>query len=322
MKNLLPLLIATVLFSCKTKEKAPDENQSTEQVEKKATTNTVKEEPKPTNCNNEKIAYDFLSGYIALINNKKSGEEIKNWLEKEVGVTSEFMKEYKTVFDNNEYVEADPILHSQDFPDSFIVKESNDEYVSLTGVGWKDYEWIVRVKECKVIGSGIINIPLSIYSRGIDNLSLEQQIQEIRDVYAKVNKNLSTYKVTEVANEGSTEGGTDKVYIHNNGIVKITQEYLGEMGKRNIEYYFTEKGDLRFVFDRTTHYNSPMYITEAGEGMEAFDLKKSKFEENRYYFYNNKMIRWLLPTGEIADYDANVLKEKEQELLKESQKYQ
>lgn len=324
MKNYILFIVFLLMISCQNNKKTTDGKQSVtqQQTEESKATENKKEASIVTNCNNEKIAYDFLNGYIMQIKNQKSIEEIQKWLETESAVTPEFMKEYKEIFDKNEYVEADPILYSQDFPDTFIIKESNDEYISLTGAGWNDYKWIVRVKDCKVIGSGLINIPKSVYDNSIDNLTSEQQIQEIREVYAKVNKNLSTYKVTESEKDESTEGGTEKIYIHNNQIVKIVEEYLGEIGKRTIEYYFAEGGDLRFVFEQTTNYNAPIYVTKAEEGIEVFDPEKSTIEENRYYFYNEKMIRWLLPTGEIADFDQPKLNKKEKALLRVLQKYQ
>lgn len=321
MKHLLLLLSSVLIFSCQSEAKQEEKQPIVEQNEQPKT-NESNEKQDVKSCNNEKIAYDFLNEYISIVN-EKSFDEIQDWIANNPIVSSEYVARYKEIFETNEYIEADPVLFSQDFPENFIIKESNGEYVSLTADGWGDYKWLVRVKDCKVIGSGLINIPRKIYDNGIEGLSFDQQIQEIRAVYANVNENLANYKVTELENEDSTEGGTEKIYIHNNQFVKIVQEYFGEMGKRAMEYYFTEEGALRFVFEKITNYNSPIYITEPTEdGMEAFDPEKSTVEENRYYFYNDKMIQWLLPTGEIADYDQWKLDEKQEELLKVYQKYQ
>lgn len=323
MKYLFLLLSTIVLFSCQNtkQEEIKKESQSVQKNENQ----TEKKKPKqnqPKACNNEKIAYDFLNDYISIIN-QKSFEEIQDWITTNPNVSSDYVKRYKEIFANNEYIEADPVLFSQDYPQKFIVKETQGEYVGLTGKDWGDHTWFVRVKDCKVIGSGIINIPQKIYSRGIKMLSSEEKINEIRAVYNKINKNLASYRVTEFDNDESTEGGTSKFYIHNNQFVKITKEYLGEMGKRNIDYYFTENGELRFVFEQLTHYNAPMYVTEDTEdGMEAFDPKKSTVEENRYYFYNDELIRWLLPTGEIADYSQLKINKKAEELLEINERHQ
>ncbi|PNK61064.1 hypothetical protein [Psychrobacter sp. FDAARGOS_221] len=123
--------------------------------------------------------------------------------------------------------------------------------------------------------------------------SLAQQKQYIRQIYAEVNNNLGSYQLTNIDNHGhSTEGGVIKFYTDQNQIRLIEEIYYGETGKYSLQYYFANN-DLYFVFEQTVRYNAPISFDTPSLGMEAFDIKKSKIAENRYYFYNGSMIQWL-----------------------------
>ena len=74
-----------------------------------------------------------------------------------------------------------------------------------------------------------------------------------------------------------------KSYYDNDKLVLMHCEFYGEMGKLKEDYYYNE-GKLFFVFAVRSIYSAPVYTEE------KIDITT---EENRYYFNNDKMIRWI-----------------------------
>lgn len=266
-------------------------------------------------CSDEQVAVQFLNDYIDFMGEHNSIDEIGKWLKTQPNVAPDFADQYDYFLENVSYPDVDPILNSQDYPEQFILKERKGEIVTLTGKDWGDANFLVQVKDCKVTGAGLVNIQQDITEDHAGELSSWEKIQVIRSLRKKVDDNLSNYTLSEIPTDESTEGGSVKIYVHHNKIKKVNKEFLGEMGKREIAYYFNEQGGLSYVLESTTQYNSPIYVTQDREGMEAFDPKKSVTKTNKYFIYNDTLIQWLLPTGGIADYDEPQLKEKEAELL-------
>ncbi len=134
------------------------------------------------------------------------------------------------------------------------------------------------------------------------NAQTEEMIEAIRKHYRYVETNINNFElVNDTTFEGSTDGATIRSYFDDGGLIKIRIEYLGETGKLHREFYIDEQ-QLLFVFDQEFHYNMPYYIdSEQAQEMgfeEGFDPAKTKKLQHRYYFYNNKMIRWINPAGE------------------------
>ena len=71
---------------------------------------------------------------------------------------------------------------------------------------------------------------------------------------------------------------------------------MGETGKRKIEYYINE-GKLIFAFEQNFEYNRPIYWNEktAKENgdTELYDSRKTRVQEDRFYFHDEKMFLWL-----------------------------
>lgn len=132
----------------------------------------------------------------------------------------------------------------------------------------------------------------------------EEIIAEIRAKFEEINKNSASYQTKSMDLTGeSTEGGELKSYYQNEALQKADVNYYGEMGKLTEEYYFSE-GNVFFVFTQQHAYDQPIYM----EGSKVV-----KTEEHRYYFHNNKLIRWLDPNKEkVADAD---FKQKESEIF-------
>lgn len=122
-------------------------------------------------------------------------------------------------------------------------------------------------------------------------------VSDIRTKYLETRANILHFdtKMIEIWDE-STEGGQANGY-YDNGELKLTEViWLGETGKRIIEYYFND-GHLIFVFDQDFDYNRPIYwdeetAKENGDN-EVFDPKKTTVKEDRYYFNNEKLFLWL-----------------------------
>ena len=127
-----------------------------------------------------------------------------------------------------------------------------------------------------------------------DNDSL---VKDIRLKYTEIRANLDSYDTTmiEIWDE-STEGGQATAYYDNGDLKIIEVLWLGETGKKQIEYYFNYR-KLIFAFDQEFHYNRPIYWDEktAKENGDngVFDPQKTTVKEDRYYFNNEKLFLWL-----------------------------
>ncbi|HLG03636.1 MAG TPA: hypothetical protein VI731_08585 [Bacteroidia bacterium] len=109
----------------------------------------------------------------------------------------------------------------------------------------------------------------------------------IKEKYKHIRDNLQSYDTTETAIwDQSSEGGEVIGYFENDSLVLIEITYFGETGKTGLEFYF-EKGQLIFVLDKHYEYNRPITDTV------MFDPNKTKITEDRYYFYQAQLIRWL-----------------------------
>ncbi len=80
--------------------------------------------------------------------------------------------------------------------------------------------------------------------------------------------------------------------------------YFGEMGKSTLEYYFDED-QWMFVYDEVVDYNRPIYYTEEkareNNDSEAFDIEKSVYRIDNYYFRGRELIYWLDIANEEVD---------------------
>ncbi len=122
-------------------------------------------------------------------------------------------------------------------------------------------------------------------------------VADIRMKYSEIRTNALHYdtRMIEIWDE-STEGGQADGYYDNGELKLIEVLWLGETGKRIIEYYFHD-GQLIFAFDQVFNYNRPIYwdeetAKENGDN-EVFDPKKTTVKEDRYYFNNEKLFLWL-----------------------------
>jgi len=133
----------------------------------------------------------------------------------------------------------------------------------------------------------------------------DAQISTIRTQYASINKRAPRYKKVKKQLSGfSLEGGELIGYFDGPSIVKLVANHYGEMG-RSLEEYYYSNGKLIFVFEKVFHYNKPMG-------------KVVRSEENRYYFNNDQLIRWIDSSGKQPDTTSEDSRTKQKELLEAS----
>jgi hypothetical protein len=129
-------------------------------------------------------------------------------------------------------------------------------------------------------------------------------IQTIREHYATINKSAAGYKSVKKELSGfSAEGGTLVAYFDGPKLMKLVATHLGESGKAVEEYYFWDD-QLIFIFRKDSIYDKPM------------SGKVARTAENRFYFGNNRLIRWIDENSKQIASDSGEYLEKEKDYLK------
>lgn len=135
-------------------------------------------------------------------------------------------------------------------------------------------------------------------------------IKNIKAQFSAINSGSNLYKKKERMVSGlSAEGGTVISYYNKTVLVKEHVILYGETGKVEMDLYFN-KGALFFEYKSETTYDKPIYI-------KGYKIKS--VEENRYYFHNAELIRWLGPGNKIVNPLSDKFKDKNKS-LKESLK--
>ena len=121
----------------------------------------------------------------------------------------------------------------------------------------------------------------------------------IRQQYAAINKRAARYrKVKKQLSGYSLEGGELVAYFDGPAVVKIVARHFGESGNTVEEYYYGN-GQLIFVFEKVSQYSRPL----SGKVVSSV--------ENRFYFQDDDLIRWLGEKGkEVLVSEVYRLKEK------------
>jgi hypothetical protein len=134
--------------------------------------------------------------------------------------------------------------------------------------------------------------------------SIDYRIKLINTEYAEINKAAASFRVERKNVYGqSSEGGQLEKYYDDKTLRKAVLTLYGETGKIISEYYFMN-AELILVNDKEARYKSAIY-----EGKP--EIKST--EENKYYFNNKRLIRWIGNDGKTQD--AVLYFEKEDQLL-------
>jgi len=123
-------------------------------------------------------------------------------------------------------------------------------------------------------------------------------IVKIRGHYTQINKNLKTYRKVNKPTEGfSLEGGEMTAYYSGKQIMKIAAIFYGESHRTTCDYYFHE-GRLIFAFQKRFNYKEPL----SGKVVST--------EEDRFYFNDDNLIKWLdgKKDRDVSDEEANEMK--------------
>lgn len=137
----------------------------------------------------------------------------------------------------------------------------------------------------------------------------QDPIQAIRQQYAAINRGAARYqKVKKELLGFSAEGGELFAYFSGPSIVKISATFFGEMGRATDEFYYSNDR-LIFVFRRQSHYSAPL------------SGKVVRTTENRYYFKDDKLIRWIGEDGKQVSTTAPEFGQVEDRLLASSKQF-
>lgn len=110
-------------------------------------------------------------------------------------------------------------------------------------------------------------------------------VATIRSRYAAINKSLTRYKKVKKELSGYSDGGgTLDAYLDGKSVKKIVATHLGEAGKAVDEFYYWD-GRLIFVFRKESRYDNPS------------SAKIVSTREDRFYFDNDQLIRWISEKG-------------------------
>jgi hypothetical protein len=138
--------------------------------------------------------------------------------------------------------------------------------------------------------------------------TIARKVKSIRAKYAEIEKELKDCSQVKRDLPGeSAEGGELTGYFKDSKARKLSAKFFGETGKALEEFYFAD-GQLIFVLRVESHYTKPMS-----------GVVKNKTEQ-RFYFADVKLIRWLNPDNK--DVTADPAKpERERDLLAAAKKY-
>jgi hypothetical protein len=129
-------------------------------------------------------------------------------------------------------------------------------------------------------------------------------IESIRQHYANINQNVSRYRRVKKNLSGySAEGGELIAYFHGPSVMKMVATFFGETG-RTVEEYFYWNGQLIFIFQTENHYDKPL----SGKVVRKI--------ETRFYFKDDKLIRWLDENGKEVASDSAEYAPKQADYLK------
>jgi hypothetical protein len=149
----------------------------------------------------------------------------------------------------------------------------------------------------------VLSVTAALASPGPQN---EDLIQSIRQHYAQINGSVPRYKRVKKELSGfSAEGGELLAYLHGPSVMKMVATYFGESGKASEEYYFWD-GKLIFVLRTDFRYDKPL------------SGKVVKKTESRFYFSNERLIRWIDESGKQAASDSPDYQAKQKEFLDSS----
>lgn len=147
----------------------------------------------------------------------------------------------------------------------------------------------------------------------------EQHIKDIRAEYALVKNSITTFQRDSTAAPDSVLLDGDAFYYQdrqkNIRLIELRRQRTD--GCQHHEYYF-KNNKLFFVYKEVQEYNAPFWMTADAfkeQGYELYDPQKTKIFENRFYFHENKLIRWLNPEKRQVAKTSQTFQNEEKKIL-------
>ncbi len=120
----------------------------------------------------------------------------------------------------------------------------------------------------------------------------------------EINKKLKDYTQKHVDDITSRASGTITGYYRDDEVKKIYAEHFTDTCRTFTEYYFDE-GYLIYILRQDFKYNRPARYTEekakANGDSVWYDDKKTRLEISKFYFGDNKLVKWISPDSKEVD---------------------
>jgi len=146
-------------------------------------------------------------------------------------------------------------------------------------------------------------------------------IADIQKKTAEINKKLDKYKMRSVDDITNSAAGNITGYYRDDEVKKVYAEHFAETGRTFSEYYFDD-GLLIQIIKQEFIYNRPRSYTEEKAKQDNdtvwYDDKKTKLEIYRYYFSDNKLIKWTGSDNKAITVSTANFTDKESELWAET----
>lgn len=155
----------------------------------------------------------------------------------------------------------------------------------------------------------LLALLLSVSGLQLAGAQTQDPIESIRQHYANINQNVTRYRRVKKNLSGySAEGGELIAYFHGPSVMKMVATFFGETGRTVEEYYFWN-GQLIFVLNTENRYDKPL----SGKIVRKI--------ETRFYFKDDKLIRWLDENGKEVASSSDEYAPKQADYLKMSKQF-
>lgn len=146
----------------------------------------------------------------------------------------------------------------------------------------------------------------------------ENVLASIREKREEINANLKNYITRQVDDIVSKDRGIIQGYYRDKEAKKISTQHFGREKRNFVEYYFDD-GMLIYVVSQDFLYNKPNDYTEEVAAMKNdsvwYDDSKTRLEINKYYFSDNKLIKWTGPSDNDVPVNIAEFTQKEPEII-------
>jgi hypothetical protein len=148
---------------------------------------------------------------------------------------------------------------------------------------------------------------IAIVSFGACKKKQEDVLASIKKKKEKIETKLKDYSFRKVDDLISDGNGVVSGYFKDAEAKKVSTQHFGKEKRSFTDFYFDD-GMLIYAVSQDFVYNKPNYYTEElakeAHDTEWYDDSKTKLEINKYYFSDNKLIKWTGP--QATDVPVNI----------------